>query len=76
MLLDLDEGTLAVWINGESKGIVIQQGMSYRKRDRVRRSDIVATVHPLRGPLKWAMELGRGYSVAIETTATSSPAQV
>ncbi len=64
---------MTVWINGEKKGIAVQPGMSYCKRDRVNRSEIVAKVHPLHGPLRWAMELGRDYSVAVDKP-TSPPA--
>ncbi len=56
LLLDLDAATLTVWVNGERKGVAAQPGMTDRRGERVGR---------LEGPLRWAVDLFGGASVAI-----------
>ena len=55
LLLDLDEATLAVWVNGERKGVMVRPGMT----------DEGVPVGRLEGPLRWAMDLYGPSSVAI-----------
>ncbi len=56
MLLDCDAATLTVWINGERKGVMARPGMTDQRGQPVGR---------LEGPLRWAVDVGRGVSVAI-----------
>ena len=56
LLLDLDAATLTVWVNGERKGVMVRPGMTNNHGDPVGR---------LEGPLRWAVDVGRGASVAI-----------
>ena len=55
MLLDLDEATLTVWVNGERKGVMVRPGMTNRYGEPVGR---------LEGPLRWAVDVWSA-SVAI-----------
>ena len=55
LLLDLDEATLTVWVNGERKGVMARPGMTDYLGEPVAR---------LEGPLRWAVDL-IGASVAI-----------
>ena len=55
LLLDLDAATLAVWVNGERKGVMARPGMSNKDGEPVRR---------LQGPLRWAVGV-YGAEVAI-----------
>ena len=57
MLLDCDAATLTVWVNGERKGVAVRPGMTDYNAEPVGR---------LEGPLRWAVDVGRGSSVAIE----------
>ena len=57
LLLDLDAATLAVWVNGERKGVMVRPGMTD--------GDVGEPVGRLEGPLRWAIDLPRGGSVAI-----------
>ena len=54
LLLDLDAAT--VWVNGVRKGVMVRPGMT-NGTDPVGR---------LEGPLRWAVDLYGGTSVAIE----------
>ncbi len=56
MLLDLDAGTLAVWINDESKGVMVRPGMTDARGDQVGR---------LEGPLRWVADI-RNMTLAIQ----------
>ena len=56
MLLDCDAATLTVWVNGERKGVMARPGMTRLSGEPVGR---------LEGPLRWAVDLGHGASVAI-----------
>ena len=56
LLLDLDEATLTVWVNGERKGVMVRPGMTNMYGQPVGR---------LEGPLRWAVDLGYEASVAI-----------
>ena len=56
LLLDLDAATLTVWLNGERKGVMVRPGMTSRGGEPVARLD---------GPLRWAVDLYGGSSVAI-----------
>ena len=56
LLLDLDAATLTVWVNGERKGVMARPGMS---------DDWSEPVGRLEGPLRWAVDLYGGASVAI-----------
>ena len=55
LLLDLDAATLAVWVNGQRKGVMVRPGMTNLDGEPVAR---------LEGPLRWAVDLD-GASVAI-----------
>ena len=55
MLLDLDAATLTVYVNGERKGVMVRPGMTNGRGD----------VGRLEGPLRWAVDVGRGVSMAI-----------
>ena len=48
LLLDLDAATLAVWVNGERKGVMVWPGMTNVLGEPVAR---------LEGPLRWAVDL-------------------
>ena len=56
MLHDCDAATLTVWVNGERTGVMVRPGMTDRDGQPVGR---------LEGPLRWAVDLLRGASVAI-----------
>ena len=56
MVLDCDAATLTVWVNGERKGVMARPGMADRYDQPVGR---------LEGPLRWAVDLVAGASVAI-----------
>ena len=56
LLLDCDAATLTVWVNGERKGVMVRPGMTTRNGEPVGR---------LEGPLRWAVDLAAGASVAI-----------
>ena len=56
LLLDCDAATLTVWVNGERKGVVARPGMADLAGEPVAR---------LEGPLRWAVDVGNGASVAI-----------
>ena len=56
LLLDLDAATLTVWVNGERKGVMVRPGMT---------DELGFTVGRLEGPLRWAIDVGHGGSVAI-----------
>ena len=55
LLLDLDAATLTVWVNGERKGVMARPGMTAEGEP----------VGRLEGPLRWAVDLRGGASVAI-----------
>ena len=57
MLLDCDEATLTVWVNGERKGVMVRPGMTYGQDNPVPR---------LEGPLRWVAGMYDGASVAID----------
>ena len=56
LLLDCDAATLTVWVNGERKGVAVRPGMTDVGGQPVGR---------LEGPLRWAVDLSGGASVAI-----------
>ena len=56
LLLDCDAATLTVWVNGERKGVMVRPGMTDEGGEPVRR---------LEGPLRWAVDVAMGDSVAI-----------
>ena len=56
LLLDLDAATLTVWVNGERKGVMARPDMTSINGEPVAR---------LEGPLRWAVDLFDGASVAI-----------
>ena len=56
LLLDCDAANLTVWVNGERKGVMVRPGMADTGGKPVAR---------LEGPLRWAVDVGRGASVAI-----------
>ena len=56
MLLDCDAATLTVWVNGERKGVMVRPGMTDDKGNSVGR---------LEGPLRWAVDVHAGVSVAV-----------
>ena len=56
LLLDLDAATMTVWVNGERKGVMVRPGMTNRQGQLVGR---------LEGPLRWAVDVSHGASVAI-----------
>ena len=57
LLLDLDAATLTVWVNGERKGVMVRPGMTDEWGGQ--------PVGRLEGPLRWAVDLAYGGSVAI-----------
>ena len=67
LLLDLDAATLTVWVNGERKGVMVSPGMTDRDGEPVGR---------LEGPLRWAVDLCYGSSVAISGPLPPPPAAV
>ena len=56
LLLDCDDATLTVYVNGERKGVMARPGMTDNQGQPVGR---------LEGPLRWAVDLSRA-SVAID----------
>ena len=50
--LDLDKGTLEIYLNGVYLGVAVKPGME--------------GVAPLVGPLRWAVDVGAGQSVRID----------
>ncbi len=56
LLLDLDAATLTVWVNGERKGVMVRPGTTNNLGEPVAR---------LEGPLRWAVDVRDGASVAI-----------
>ena len=56
LLLDLDVATLTVWVNGERKGVMARPGMT---------DPVGEPIGRLEGPLRWAVDLYGGASVAI-----------
>ena len=56
LLLDLDAATLTVWVNGERKGVMARPGMTNKEDQPVGRLD---------GPLRWAVDVHAGVSVAV-----------
>ena len=61
LLLDLDAATLTVWVNGQRKGVMVQQGMTFDAPDPYHGTP----VGRLEGPLRWAVDMDKGTSVAI-----------
>ena len=57
LLLNLDAATLTVWVNGERKGVMVRPGMTNTYTGE--------PVGRLEGPLRWAVDLCYGSSVAI-----------
>ncbi len=57
LLLDCDAATMTVWVNGERKGVMVRPGMTSNINGE--------PVARLEGPLRWAVDLGSGASVAI-----------
>ncbi len=57
LLLDLDAATLTVWVNGERKGVMVRPDMTNDSGDPVGR---------LEGPLRWAVDVHAGVSVAVD----------
>ena len=55
MLLDLDAATLAVYVNGKRKGLMVQPSMTSFLGDPVAR---------LEGPLRWAAEMDGAVAIA------------
>jgi len=56
LLLDLDAATLTVYVNGERKGVMVHPSMTDHLGDSVGR---------LEGPLRWAVDVHAGVSVAV-----------
>ena len=56
LLLDCDAATLTVWVNGERKGVMVRPGMTDEDGQPVAR---------LEGPLRWAVDVHAGVSVAV-----------
>ena len=56
LLLDLDAAALTVYVNGERKGVMVRPGMTDEDDEPVGR---------LEGPLRWAIDVRSGSSVAI-----------
>ena len=56
LLLDCDAATLTVWVNGERKGVMVRPGMT---------TALGRPVARLEGPLRWAVDVYGGASVAI-----------
>ena len=65
LLLDCDAATLTVWVNGERKGVMVRPGMTNRMGQPVGR---------LEGPLRWAVDVYGGGSVAIAGPLPLPPA--
>ena len=57
MLLDCDDATLTVWVNGERKGVMVRPGMTDDEHGQ--------PVARLEGPLRWAADVFES-SVAID----------
>ena len=53
MMLDCDAGTLAVWVNGERKGVMVRPGMTIDSEDDSHGEPVAR----LDGPLQWAVEM-------------------
>ena len=62
LLLDLDAATLTVWVNGERKGVMLRPGMVQPGMTNIYQAQPVGR---LEGPLRWAVDMGYGSSVAI-----------
>ena len=65
LLLDLDAATLTVWGNGERKGVMVRPSMTNQFGEPVAR---------LEGPLRWAVDVYGGASVAIGGPLPPPPA--
>ena len=61
MMLDLDATTLTVWVNGERKGVMVRPGMTIDSEDDSHGEPVAR----LDGPLRWAVDVSHGASVAI-----------
>ena len=67
LLLDLDAATLTVWVNGERKDVAVRPGMTDCWGEPVGR---------LEGPLRWAVAVSHGASVAVGGPLPRPPAAV
>ena len=57
LLLDVGQRTLSVYLNGARRGVMVAPGMKNGRGE---------AVAALAGPLRWAVDVGRGASVRIE----------
>ena len=66
LLLDLEQRTLSVYVNGARRGVMVAPRMKDRSGG--------AVASPLVGPLRWAVEVLHGASVRIERKPLPGPA--
>ena len=64
LLLDLEQRTLSVYLNGARRGVMVAPGMKNEE------GEALAT---LAGPLRWAVDVGYGASVRIARRAAPGP---
>ena len=60
LLLDVDKGTLAVYLNGTRCGIMMQRGGLFKNTE----GGVPADMEP---PLRWAVDVGFGSAISIES---------
>ena len=56
MLLDCDEGTLAVYVNGKKRGTMMRPGMQFDNGDIIPR---------IRGAMRWAVDVAANVTVTV-----------
>jgi hypothetical protein len=64
LLLDVGQRTLSMYLNGARRGVMVAPGMKNGE------GEVVAL---LAGPLRWAVDFGRGDSVRIERRPAPGP---
>ncbi len=64
LLLDLGQRTMSVYLNGTRRGVMMAPGMKNGNGE---------AVASLAGPLRWAVDFGRGDSVRIERRPAPGP---
>ena len=67
LLLDIEQGTLAVYLNGERRGLMVQPGMTMACRHvgGYRDATVRKPVPSLGRSLRWSVELGYGSTVRV-----------
>ena len=80
LALDVDAGTLAVYVNGRRLGLMVGPGQSHTWSHQAHRTwrGAPVAVAPLCPPLRWAVQVYPGLEVGVEgpqpTLLTSQPA--